>query len=322
MDEQVYINMAKDVSGEATEAELRQLEEWLAANPQNRAEYERLKAIWGQSDSILSGPRFDTGAAWERVSGKLQMEKSKKPNVISLPWVRYSLAAAAALLIGVFVIGRFQANKIVTIAAVDGNMDIQLPDDSHVVLRKGSTLTYPKSFEESERQVALKGEAFFEVTRNEQKPFIIDAQSAKVQVLGTSFDVKCSQAQATVVVKTGKVQMSDNKTSASVILTPGEKGTLKNGQLVEQSARVDNMLYWQTGVLKFSSIPFADILEELSQIKDASIVFDSNMSEDQKKQLITISFEDMTLESMLTDLCLVSQCQWSKNADSYRVSAK
>ncbi|WP_276132241.1 FecR family protein [Polluticoccus soli] len=322
MDEQVYINIAKDVNGEATEAELQQLNEWLSANPQNLAEYENLKAIWNQSDSIPSGPKFNTDAAWLRVSGKLQLDKTKKPNVISLPWVRYSLAAAAALLIGFFVIGRYQGARVVTIAAVESNMDVELPDNSHVMLRKGSTLSYPKSFSGSERLVALKGEAFFEVTRNEQKPFIIDAQSAKVQVLGTSFDVKCSEAQATVVVKTGRVQMSDNKTAASVILTPGEKGLLKDGRLVEQTARIDNVLYWQAGALNYSKTSLVEIIEELNQVKDTVIALDQNMTEEQKKQLIDISFKDQNLEAMLTDLCLVSQCQWSKSGDSYRVSAK
>lgn len=324
MDEQLYINIAKDVSGEATEAELRQLKDWLSADPQNQAEYEQIKAMWQKSGDILPGPKFNADAAWSNVSGQLQLEKTTKGRVLTLPWLRYSLAAAAVLLIGVFVIGRFQADKLVTVAATESNMDVLLPDNSHIMLRKGSTLNYPKSFSGNERRVALQGEAFFDVTRDEQKPFIIDAQSATVQVLGTSFDVKCSKAQATVVVKTGKVQMSDNKTAASLILTPGEKGMLKNGRLVEQAASVDNILYWQTGVLNFPGIPFAEVIEELGQAKDTEIVLDPNLSEDQKTQLVTIRFEDTSLEKMLTDLCLISigECQWTKSGGSYRVSSK
>ncbi|MCD6062139.1 MAG: hypothetical protein K0R82_50 [Flavipsychrobacter sp.] len=322
MDEQVYINIAKGISGEANEAELKQLKEWLSADPQNQAEYEQLKTAWRQSDVALTMPAFNADDAWEKISGKLQLDQPGKRSIIFTPWVRYSLAAAAVLLIGVFLIGRFQDDATITIAAADKNMDIQLPDNSHVLLRKGSSLSYPKAFSGQVRKVELEGEAFFEVTRNEQKPFIIDAQSATVRVLGTSFDVKCSKERATVVVKTGKVQMSDSKKSSSVILTPGEKGILMGGRLVEQAARIDNMLYWQTGTLRYVETPLTEIIDELSQVKDTLVVLDPNMPEEQKRQLINITFSGQSLEAILTDLCLVSQCQWSKNSEGYRVSSK
>ena len=322
MDEQVYNKIAKKFSGEASEAELKMLQDWLTIDPDNKTSYEDLKALWDSSDEILHAPSFNTSDAWERVSGKLQLDKPPKKTIIFRPWTRYSIAAAAVLLIGVFLINNFPRNKTVTVAAVDNNVEILLPDNSHIVLRKGSILHYPKAFKGDERKVALKGEAFFEVTRNERQPFVIDAQTALVQVLGTSFDVKCNEAEASVVVKTGKVQMSDTRKKALVILTPGEKGLLRNGALTEQLVKTDNLLYWQTGILSFTGAALSDIVSELSELKDTAIAFDPNMPEEQSTQLINITFSNQSLEEMLTDLCLVARCQWSKRDNIYHVSGK
>lgn len=322
MDEQAYNNIAKKFSGEASEEELKMLQDWLAEDPKNKASYEDLEILWNKSDKILHSPSFNTGNAWEKVSGKLQLEQPGKRTIIFAPWIRYSVAAAAVLLIGVFAINNFFGNKTITIAAVDDNLEISLPDNSHIFLRKGSTLHYPKIFRGNERKVTLEGEAFFEVARNERKPFVIDAQTAIVKVLGTSFDVKCNESEASVVVKTGKVQMSDPRKKTQIILTPGEKGLLKNGELTEQLVKTDNLLYWQTGILNFTGMALADIINELREIKNATIMLDPGMPEEQRVQLINITFSNQSLEEMLTDLCLVARCQWSKQDNTYHVSSK
>jgi ferric-dicitrate binding protein FerR (iron transport regulator) len=170
--------------------------------------------------------------------------------------------------------------------------------------------------------VKLEGEAFFEVARNEQSPFIIDAQSADVKVLGTSFNVNCTKQQASVVVKTGKVQMTAHSQDASVILTPGEKGLLQNDQLSEEIVQPDNYLYWKTGILNFANQPLAEIVKEIRAISNIGIAFNENMSPTMQQQLISISFRQQSPEDMLTDLCLVAGCQLTRTENGYLISAK
>jgi transmembrane sensor len=330
MSEQIYITIAKTLNGEATDAEKKELQNWLAADEAHVAEYEELTGFWQKTDEMLQQPVFNTTAAWEKVAAKTidtpvqrqQSEETKKTKTIAFPVLgKMSLAAAAALLIGLFVFRQLAGPDVIVAKAEKGNKEVVLPDNSRITLREGSTLTYPETFAANERHVELEGEAFFDVTRNEQKPFIIDAQSATVQVLGTSFDVKADENMATVVVATGKVKMSMRKdASKALILTPGEKGSLKNGELKEELVNTDNYLHWKTGIIKFEDKPFIEVIKELGAVYNIEIRL--NMPEAQKQQLINDSFLNQSLEDMLTELCLITGARWVKEDNTYIVHPK
>jgi transmembrane sensor len=332
MSEQIYITIAKTLSGEATDAEKKELQNWLAADEAHVAEYEELTGFWQKTDDMLQQPVFNTTAAWQKVAAKtvnipLQQEikeEVKQTKTIAFPsWAKMSLAAAAALLIGLFVFRQVSGPDMIVAKAENGNKEVVLPDNSHITLREGSTLTYPEAFAANERHVELEGEAFFDVTRNEQKPFIIDAQSATVQVLGTSFDVKADEHMATVVVATGKVKMSLRKdANKALILTPGEKGSLKNGELQEELVNTEDYLHWKSNTIKFKNKPFIDALSELGELYKTDIK--TNLSESKKQDPVTATYErdKVTLEEILDELCQVMKCRWVKEGDTYIINPK
>jgi transmembrane sensor len=298
------------------------------ADAGNATIYEEMKSLWQGADKIFETPKFDAAPAWEKVAARITPQTSaaaipsKPGKTIALPTcVKYSIGLAAILLIAVLVMKPLIGGNTITIAATDGNRSVDLPDHSHITLRKGSTIRYPKAFAAAERKVSIEGEAFFEVTRNEQQPFVVDAQSARVRVLGTSFNVVCSKAAASVTVATGKVQMSkiDNG-GAAIILTPGKKGILRQGRLSADTVTNANYLYWKTGELSYANTPLSTVVAELSIIKDTAITLDLGLADQQ--QLITISFKKQPLEGMLSDICLIARCQWVKEGDIYVVRAK
>jgi ferric-dicitrate binding protein FerR (iron transport regulator) len=210
---------------------------------------------------------------------------------------------------------------MVIVLAENSNREVVLPDNSHVTMHAGSSLKYPKTFENAERHVILTGEAFFDITRDETKPFTIDAASATVKVLGTSFNVNCNDSEATVIVATGKVQMTAvNITSQKVILTPGKQGVLQNNNLTEKDVDDDNYLYWMTGTLSFENKPLRNILNEISKLNKTTIKFAATVPETIQNQMITISFDHQPVEEMLTELCMVSNCKWNKENNIYVIS--
>ncbi len=318
MDDQIYICIAKQLDGEATESERKQIDAWLAEHPDNIAIYNNLKLAWGKSEELFKGPDFNKDAAWTNVSARMQGDKSH--TIVFPGWARYA-AAAAILLLGLFIM-KFYKEDSITVSANEVNLEITLPDNSHIILRKGSTLHYPAKFDARQRDVKLEGEAFFEVARNEQCPFVIDAQSAEVKVLGTSFNVKCDKEYASVVVKTGKVQMTASQNHTSLILTPGKKGSLKNNKLTEDQVLADNYLFWKTGMLNFSNTPLSEVLTEMSVIKDTAIVFSPGYPGEQKRQVINISFSNQPLEEMVAEICLITQNTWRKEGNTIILSAK
>jgi transmembrane sensor len=332
MSDQIYITIAKVLDGEATEADEKELRVWLASDEAHAREYESLKLFWQKSDDMMhEQPVFNTAAAWDKVAAKtidmpaprLAVPEQPKGKTIAFPtWGKLGLAAAAALLIGLFVIKQGSGPDMVTAFAENGNLEVILPDNSHITIREGSTLKYPEKFASNERNVTLEGEAFFDVARDESKPFIIDAQSATVQVLGTSFNVRSGEHAASVVVVTGKVKMAMRKdASKALILTPGEKGLLQDGDLKEEAANAGNYISWKTGTLSFKEQPFKSIINELSAITNTMIHF--QLTEAQQQLLVTVSFkEKQPLEDMLTELCLITNTKWAKETEAYYISPK
>jgi len=322
MEERIHILIAKKLTGEASAEELRELDTW-AANGDNRAALRDTERLWQDSDSLLAGPKFDKGAAWEKISAGINTTAAPqaKGRSIAFPaWTRTAMAAAAVLVIGLFVIIGVNKTGNVTVIADAGDKQVTLPDNSTITLKQGAILAYHKSFNEEDRNITLQGEAFFDVARNEQMPFIINAGDVSVQVLGTSFYVKSGKA-AYVAVVTGKVQVTANKnTTTKLILTPGETGQLEDGKLVEDATDIYDLMYWKTGNLNFADVPLAEVTARLDKIFAESVRLSDMMPAETGRQVVNITFNQQTLEEMLRELCLVTQCSLQQDGNNYIIA--
>jgi len=326
MNEQIDIIIAKKLSGETSEEDMRILEAWLNEDSNHKAEYERIVQIWNDSDTLFSTPDFNVNAAWDKVAAQTVGNRSaaaQRKTIDLSAWMRYAIAAAAILLIGIFVIRQYTSHQIQVVVADASNKEITLPDQSHITLRKGSKISYPETFAENERDVTLEGEAFFQVVHNEHQPFVVNAQSVSVKVLGTSFNVQCGKESANVTVATGRVQVTSHEHSTQyVILTKGESGRLDNGKLTEGVTEGNNYLFWKTGILQYDNKSLSYIVNELNHYYQKKIIIDSSVTAAVKDQLITISFNNQPLDKVLTELCLVAQCKWQQKDDQYIIVAK
>ncbi len=323
MDDQIYEIVAKTLNGESTGEEKARLQSWLNADPLNKKEYEEIKMLWQDAEEVLTKPEFDATVAWEKVNrqiGYSAIEEShkRKGKTINLSVTIKLLAAAAVLVLGIFLLRPFMEDGLKEVVAVHGNESITLPDNSHVLLRKGSTLKYPAEFKGGKRQIALKGEAFFDVTRNEQQPFIIDAEAVEVKVLGTSFNVNCGQKKAIVTVASGKVQVSKGRDK--VILEKGQEGIYTAGKLVKGNAVSNGYMYWQTGTVKYDLVPFASVISDLSKILAINIKIDESVAVDLQEKPIAIEFKKSTIKQILDDVCLITGCKWSYINNEYIIS--
>lgn len=324
MEERIHILLAKKLSGVATTTELAELDQWGALTDENRAAISKTEALWGEADHIFSnGPRFDKAAAWQKISEKTSLSKAdevlekKKGRRL---WLPTSLAAAAIVIIGLFIF-RLAAVDTTEIIAASGNKKITLPDNSVVELFKGSSIAYGKYFGNKNRNVTLSGNAFFDVARDEQLPFVIDARDAEVMVLGTSFYVE-SGTTPYVAVVTGKVSMTSGTAKQQLILTPGETGILTNGSMIEEQGSVADLMYWKTGEVSFKDVTLSRVIERLDKIFSEDIRLSGNVNEQTAQQKINISFKQQSIEAMLQELCLVSKCKLLKENDGYRIDTQ
>ncbi len=175
--------------------------------------------------------------------------------------------------------------------------DIVLSDGTHVFLNSGSSIKYPIQFiPGNPRKVFLEGEAFFDVSKDEKHPFIIEAQGLDVKVLGTKFNVSTypNDIETEIVLVEGSVSLnsSENKSKGKqdVILKPGSKGTFDNFRHTISTQNVNTSIYtsWIEGTIVFRNTPFDDIIKKLERQYNVTII---NNNKDLAKETFNASFE-------------------------------
>ncbi len=148
---------------------------------------------------------------------------------------------------------------------------ITLQDGTIVWLNAQSTLIYPSHFYGKERIVSITGEAFFEVSKDKEKPFIVTAQDAKIRVLGTKFNVYSypDTKQIKTSLIEGAVQVFYK--SKQVILRPNEESIAQDGKLTVGNIKNPDMLLWRNGIYSFNNERLVEIVRKLELYYDVTI---------------------------------------------------
>lgn len=156
---------------------------------------------------------------------------------------------------------------------------VTLSDGTKVMLNANSTLEYPASFDDAEvREVRLKGEAHFEVTKNPHRPFVVKAGEMQTQVLGTIFDVKAYRKDASkVTLMQGKVKVSNADTE--VEMRPGQTATLQADKIVVSKAS-PSASDWLEGDFDMDQVTLAEAMSDIGAWYNKTVVFQSQENMD------------------------------------------
>jgi len=156
---------------------------------------------------------------------------------------------------------------------------VTLSDGTRVMLNANSTLEYPASFDDAEvREVRLKGEAHFEVTKNPHRPFVVKAGEMQTQVLGTVFDVKAYRKDAPkVTLMEGKVKVSNADTE--VEMRPGQTATLQADKIVVSKAS-SSASDWLEGDFDMDQVTLAEAMSDIGAWYNKTVVFQSQANMD------------------------------------------
>lgn len=153
--------------------------------------------------------------------------------------------------------------------------NIVLADGTKVFLNAGSEISYPVVFAGDKREVELKGEAYFEVRKDERRPFFVQAGDVQIQVLGTSFNVTAYPGRGRIetTLEEGKIQLTDGRESVEV--SPGKQAIydIEDGRF--EVKQVDTKLYtaWKDGYYKFDQMTLEDIMETLALWYDLNVFY-------------------------------------------------
>lgn len=188
-------------------------------------------------------------------------------------FLKGTMAAAATLALVClsvwFAFNYSQPATLQTISTLAETRTLQLPDGTSVMLNHFSSLTYPKRFSANQRKVTLQGEAYFEVAKKKQHPFVVEAGAIQVKVLGTHFNIDAypGNPEIRTTLLQGSVAVSRPGTSTQVMLKPNEIAIYNKEKKTIQRENVENAteeLAWQRGEFIFNHQPLQDIARELS----------------------------------------------------------
>lgn len=186
--------------------------------------------------------------------------------------------------------------KEVTVMAEQTVLIDTLPDGSQVTVNKGSSISYPSQFKGDTREVALKGEAFFNVQPNKNKPFIISVNDVQIRVVGTSFNVKSIGGHTEVVVETGIVTVT--RAGKTIQLRANEQLSVNEKDSILGKEKVNDQLYkyYRTKEFVCDDTPLWKLVEVINEAYHSQIIFADPAL---KEMTLTTTFNNESLDQVL-----------------------
>jgi transmembrane sensor len=351
----------KFLSNDISSKEYGQLLNWLA-DEKNKLYFDRFRTVWQASKRYSGHTLFNEISGWKKIKSAANIPEPNnfkgKPKTMFKIWM---VAASFLILISSSSIltwhlaskqniRRNNAGLSTVAAPLGAKCRIVLPDSTEVWLNAGSTITYQKDFNDSERRVTLSGEAYFDVATNKEKPFMVVTSEILVRAHGTKFNVKAypEENEITTTLEEGLVDIqliNGKKLAENIVLVPNEKvvyhknkgkitgetpkpmrekvqgETAQPGksEWIEVNSEVNTDLYtsWkdERWIIEGETlVTFAKLLERRYNI---TIVFDDEELKDVK---FTGIIENETVEQLMEALRLTSPLTFDINKDTINLS--
>ncbi len=296
------------LNNEASEEQLNDLKRWEEASEKHHTELRLVQKIWQKTELFFNLKKHNIDNGWQTVNkavstGHLRLKRERAVRIL------WQVAAVFILAIATSVVFYYTLSENNTVLqseyASSGQVieNVTLPDGTMVALNRNTKITYPEKFEKATREVSMRGEAFFDVSHNPQKPFIIKAGDVQIKVLGTSFNVKTDPEEEVVevVVKSGRVSLAEaNNTDLekSILLSPGEKGVYSyRDRKFRRSRNSDiNYLAWKDRTLVFRGTPLSEVINKIEEVYNINVILGERELEDLR---LTAVFEDQPISYVL-----------------------
>lgn len=257
------------IQGSASKKDLEQVYHWIDGNPENAKQIFKDKDLWDASRQGEHTLIEDEISQWLRLKDKISTTKTKSIN----RFVFFKYAAIILMAIGVGWMSNYlfssmklsnQQVEMKQIEASKGQVkEIFLADGTHIWLNSDSKLSFPARFTADNRKVELQGEAFFEVTANEEKPFFVKTKTHSVKVTGTQFNI-CEYPESKIIETTlveGKVKIISGNILKDLL--PGQQSSFNTKTSKIRISEKDFEIYtsWKDGKYEFKNEPIGKVFQ-------------------------------------------------------------
>ena len=220
------------------------------------------------------------------------------------------LILALLSLTGYLSLEAYKGEPVYTYSSLTGKSKVILPDGSQVWLNTESTLEYSASAWNRTRNVKLKGEAYFDVKKDLNHPFIVKSDNFDVKVHGTTFNVEARDNEPTINVSllSGSVEVTNGSVSRQIV--PGETAVCskRNGTIQAEKGNVSFAAMWASESIHFERKSIRELSKYLSKWYGVKIILDSRIPED---QAYTFSIRHEQLEEILRLMARTNPIQYS-----------
>lgn len=296
----VYIDVMTDellyryFRNEVSDHEISQIEKWLAADPSHQKEFDAAHMLFNvmalqetgyeERKDVLSSPFQDTlgnGASSSSIRGSRRR----------LHFVLRSVSVAAVAVLAVIAAGyagvrlgqnnayeRMSAKSNVINVPAGDKMSISLQDGTEIQLNGGSTLEYPVLFAQSDRRIRISGEAYLDVAKDPEHPFIVETYASEIEVLGTKFNVLADESNKlfSTVLVSGKVKVTTvgrgTDEYEQVILNPDEKAMIVDNHLVVSKVISGDEVSWKDGYINLRGVGFEELMSRFERMYGTDIL--------------------------------------------------
>lgn len=290
----------KRLSGQWSEVDERALQTWLTASPAHEIQYLRIESAWqhlARLKAVGAGVPADQippRHSW----GDVRFFRGTTPLPPSIPTATpssvqkplktaagarslFAVAAALVAAVGGAYLYQTYAGIDQYATPVGGLQNLSLQDGSHITLNTDTRLR--ASVGAHERRVELiRGEAFFDVAKDAQRPFVVEAGDRRIVAVGTQFSVRRDGEEVRVVVTEGKVRIEKTQDATSgrteaPLLTAGAvvQTSRTNMQIREEGgAHVEKLLSWRSGYVNFENVPLTEAVAEFNRYRESKILIE------------------------------------------------
>ena len=276
--------LADYLSGAADREILKELAYRIEISEVDRTQAREMLEVWFATGAVSVKKRFDVNKAYKRFQHKIASTESDIKRPLHRVWLSWYRVAGILLLLllpfAAYKHGKEELKQTFADIVIEtprgAQTKLYLPDGTTVWLNAESRISYSQGFGVDERSVLLEGEGYFEVVKNEDKPFKIHTQELDLRVVGTKFNFKNYKEDEEVVVNLieGKVLLHNALNDmAEVELNPAEKAILdkKTGNMIKMKANVHVANAWSRNELFFDVDLLEDIAKELERVYNVKI---------------------------------------------------
>ena len=264
-----------------TREECAELRRYLAEDKKHLAYFAEIRDLWLYNTALWQ-PVISTRSALEKLKKRIR----KYTSLVKIRRTVYYASQIAAVIAIAFIFHTVKESNVYsatthTFLTSPHKSEVTLPDGTIVWLNNNTKLIYPEAFSSTERSVYLEGEAYFKVTKNKARPFVVKSQGQEIKVLGTSFGVRSYQEETSIFTTLVSGSVEVQGTHGKVRLTPSHQAVYDKNSKDIAIKQVNTELYtgWKNGKMLYDNCPLEEILRDLKRWYSFEVFYTNSQSQ-------------------------------------------